>query len=62
MREEEGEGGEGKMMLKINEITHFLQIDKNPKHHVRICISEAKTSVQPYDILFKDKKSNYFYC
>ena len=58
--EEEGEqAGEGKMMLKIDEITHFLRIVKSQTHHSRICVSEAQTSVQPYEIFFKDKKSNY---
>ena len=59
--EEEGEEeGEGKMMLKIDEITHFLRIVKS-QNTIRICVSEAQTSVQPYEIFFKDKKSNYIW-
>jgi len=40
---EEGEGEEGKMMLKIDEITHFLRIVKS-QNTTRICVSEAPTS------------------
>ena len=47
---EEEEEGEGKMMLKIDEITHFLQIVKS-QNTIRICVSEAQTSVQPRDFL-----------
>ena len=48
--EEEEEEGEGKMMLKIDEITHFLRIVKS-QNTIRICVSEAQTSVQPRDFL-----------
>ena len=44
--EEEGEGeeeeeGEGKMMLKIDEITHFLRIVKSQNTN-RICVWNSK--------------------
>ena len=42
--------GEGKMMLKIDEITHFLRIVKS-QNTIRICVSEAQTSAQPRDFL-----------
>ena len=44
------EEGEGKIMLKIDEITHFLRIVKS-QNTIRICVSEAQTSVQPRDFL-----------
>ena len=56
LREEEEEEEE-EMMLKIDEITHFLRIVKS-QNAIRICVSEAQTSVQPYEIFFKDKISN----
>ena len=47
---EEKEEEEGKMMLKIDEITHFFRIVKS-QNTIRICVSEAQTSVQPRDFL-----------
>ena len=47
MREE---GEEGKMMLKIDEITHFLRIVKS-QHTIRIYVSEAQTSVHGPDLV-----------
>ena len=49
--EEEGEGKEGekgKMMLKIDKITHFPVIEKS-LNAIKICVSEAPTTAQSRD-------------